>query len=1624
MGRKVGCGAGPLVAIVAAWWLAGATTAGAQGCLDWVPPLLHDTSGNAEASPSNPRIHGVETFYWGGDPWLVANNGNELLLWDISNPLQPTGPRASGLDGGYCGDRDYNLFNFSLCDDCRFGVAAFPSCSSFSLGAVLFDLGTGQDPSFGSSVQYPTAKARGALAFNHNGQEYLLINGVPDDSSLVPPIHLHLFNGIQPASLPTLRTVDAGGRDFLLDGGLYFSSGGRSFVYLFEPLPQLRVHIYELSGSGSNLALDYKGAPILAGHVHSKGFRIDAASRLAAAGRGDTLEIWDLDNPASPAMLASWVPEAGRQITSVAIAYPYLWAAEKGSPDAVWTYDISNPVAPAALDQAFWDPSESWNSFGFMVEHDGQFGPDGTTLYDGRYSVLEMISFAGCAPPAPLAALTLSPQPAFPGDVVTVTNVSTGNWSRSAVWITLGSNPQGQVVAGSTTLHAATPSQLEFTLPIGLALDQAYSAHVAVENDSHPFSWVAPGGQLKSLGIAVDRTPEVGIALTPAGGLISGDTVTLSASPVEGSPTGYQWTISPPLGPDTIAEGRTTAVVLSQKGGWGFQLVASYAHTAPGGGLYWSAASRSLAVSSVSAEISITPPAPVVAQPVLLDGTASRGPQGTQLEYQWSVAGATDYSGCPESAECVIPGGTLNPGLHQVTLAVTNPLDHETSVAAEELSVGQGSSGVDFSWSPPSPEIGELVLLTISGVPGGIEQATWSVAGPACPGYSPTTVCTPSTFVDCGSLPFRFAAGGNRTVDLTVRSLGLNHHASHVVPVRSTGTCPPVTCSYQVAPSQLVVGSAGATATVAVATDPWCSWTAQSNAPWISVLAGSSTDGPGEVLLEVAPNTGGSRTGTVTVADSTLTVDQAALSCEYALSPGIASVPAAGGTGTFSVQVDPGCPWSAVSSASWLRVTGGSSGNGPGTVRWDAASHTGDEGRTASIQIADQVFTVRQSSGYATADFSISNLSPRVGETVILTVTEGEPISWDMGTSSCDGRGPVLDCTGDPASCMSLTWAWAEPGLKTVRLSGSQGSKVRSVSVLASGECVPCAAAAPPVADLEVSPGRPEVGEAVVFTDASGGQASAWSWSVSLGPAPVASSSRRSFAHVFDQPGRYDVTLTSSNCRGSSATTAALTVGEPSEGGERVIAGAAHTEGLQGTVWRTDVALFNPSSEPIAVTVERLEEGVASGSTPVLALELAPGSTQLLEDILGVPPLGDGSSRKGLLRLRWEGRERPVAVSRTFNQTPGGSYGQYLPALDPLRSSGSQLLITGLVDSAALRSNLLLVNLDREAAAEVAVALEGPDGAPLASISGLTVAPSDSLQLVELARRAGIAADVDLYSVRIAHDGAILTAGASVIDNASGDPVQHMAAGGFPDRLWLPGLAHLAGANGSIWRSDVTLWNPGPETLVLTAELFPEDAPDATFDLRLELEPGAALRLEDVVTAMAGDGTELKGFLELTVDPASPGSPVVTARTFNLAESGTFGQAVPAFADSDLIPPGWRGCLPGVRGSSSTELGFRTNLGLVNTSPVEPSGLRLRLLDADGAELATVADYPIAPASSVQFNLLDAVGLGGTDLVGSAVVEVRSGGPVGAYLSVVDNLTQDPILVPATLCGQAAPLPR
>ena len=202
-------------------------------------------------------------------------------------------------------------------------------------------------------------------------------------------------------------------------------------------------------------------------------------------------------------------------------------------------------------------------------------------------------------------------------------------------------------------------------------------------------------------------------------------------------------------------------------------------------------------------------------------------------------------------------------------------------------------------------------------------------------------------------------------------------------------------CDYSISPPSQNVGSGAGSATVTVTAPGGCSWEARSNADWIHISSGASGSGNGTVQLAIDANTGGDRSGTVTVAGQTFTVVQGG-GCTFSLAPPNQNVPPGGGTGSFSVNTAGGCAWTATvnPNAPWIGITSAPGGNGPGTVQFSAAANTGPA-RSGTITAGGQTFTVTQDGGCSATVAPDTINAPASAGSQNVNITTPAECSWE-----------------------------------------------------------------------------------------------------------------------------------------------------------------------------------------------------------------------------------------------------------------------------------------------------------------------------------------------------------------------------------------------------------------------------------------------------------------------------------------------------------------------------------------------------------------------------------------------------------------------------------------------------
>ena len=450
-----------------------------------------------------------------------------------------------------------------------------------------------------------------------------------------------------------------------------------------------------------------------------------------------------------------------------------------------------------------------------------------------------------------------------------------------------------------------------------------------------------------------------------------------------------------------------------------------------------------------------------------------------------------------------------------------------------------------------------------------------------------------------------------------------------------------------------------------------------------------------------------------------------------------------------------------------------------------------------------------------------------------------------------------------------------------------------------------------------------------------------------------------------------------------------------------VVAAAAHTKGAGRSQWVTDLSIANPGEVETRVTVH-VQRWLADSVNPEpRRWNLLAGQSIELRDVLASEYSIDGNAT-----LRIESEKPVVTVSRTYNDTPSGTFGQFSSALPLGHAIGDEVLghLLMLEESPRFRTNIGVASLsDHDVSVEVEILAADGKGVgnevivlpPRRSVQRFRMIRNFTTSTVEGARA----------TVRVLTPESRVMAYATVIDNTTGDPTYiEPILNIYQADVNMPGAANIRGANSSHWVTDMVISNLDEVEATATIERFVRNgggAPAGTVEL--ELAPGESLLIRDALTTLFSSN----GAATLAIH-ASRGLAVV-GRTYNDTPSGTFGQLVPGLDISAdrILRRGTVGHLLQLEESGAK--GWRTNLGLVNTEPTATE-VELRFFDEDGL-LIGVIEKQLPPFDNIQLNrvLRSVSGAGLRNVRAEVRVESSTGGVI-AFATSVDNRSGDPVL--------------
>ena len=496
-----------------------------------------------------------------------------------------------------------------------------------------------------------------------------------------------------------------------------------------------------------------------------------------------------------------------------------------------------------------------------------------------------------------------------------------------------------------------------------------------------------------------------------------------------------------------------------------------------------------------------------------------------------------------------------------------------------------------------------------------------------------------------------------------------------------------------------------------------------------------------------------------------------------------------------------------------------------------------------------------------------------------------------------------------------------------------------------------------------------------------------------------------------------------------------------------MIDAAAHTGGLSGTEWRSDVDILNLGAADATVAIAMLKVSQSNLNPATTPVVVPAGRTLRLYDILA----GLFTQNNAALGLTLKG-DGLFANSRFYNvgSADGTVYGMYVPSTDdretvwygrpgvfhhlsyqPGSTVGTRVNIGGA--SRVPFSSTVVISLYGDAGELLGTkshTFQAYEHRQFTKIHETLATPAvtHGFATVEVTTPGGA---VDMYAMLIENksgdpvfmpptfvsaddEDAVVAQTVATPGRAAGGGVKALATGpgcSGPYQRVVAAAANTTGVNATKWQSDLDLLNfsAGPATVDIALLKANQANPDPLV-ATIEVPLGQTVRITNVLGTLLPAGNAGLGVR------FCQGEALVNARFYNTgsANGNVYGMYVPSMAPDDAVTP----CRPGVfhhlSYSPSAASGQRINVGATNATDVRTTWV-IRLYGDNGSLLATHTATLEAFEHRQYTNIHKMLGTPAVTS-GWATVEVTTPGAViHPYAMRIENVGGDPIYMPATL---------
>ncbi len=351
------------------------------------------------------------------------------------------------------------------------------------------------------------------------------------------------------------------------------------------------------------------------------------------------------------------------------------------------------------------------------------------------------------------------------------------------------------------------------------------------------------------------------------------------------------------------------------------------------------------------------------------------------------TATATRLNGTTPASTSEFSACVTSVGLADLMIEVSDSPDPVTVGAQITYTITVTNNGPDAAMSVvvtdnlPSSVLFSTCQSTLGGVCGGTgNNRTVTFASLAA---SASATITINVVVNCSNANGSSISNTATVTSSTADNVSGNNSAATTTTVNNPGA--------SLSPTSQTFAQPGGSGVVNVTVPSGCLWTAVSNAPWITVTSGGGF-ASGVVNYDVAANdTGSNRSGTMTIANQTFTVNQSGTPCSYLLTPASVNIGNSANTGSFNITADAACGWKATPQDSWIRVTSDPVGDGNGSVSYEVDANPSSISRVGTIDVTGSTFTVNQA-GIPTAVKLIAFKATAYDTGVLLDWNSGEEV--------------------------------------------------------------------------------------------------------------------------------------------------------------------------------------------------------------------------------------------------------------------------------------------------------------------------------------------------------------------------------------------------------------------------------------------------------------------------------------------------------------------------------------------------------------------------------------------------------------------------------------------------------